>query len=991
LKKHTSLRRIFSFPHLSLVVVLILSFLSILLISPTSIIAPIRWLLGIGFTLFLPGYVLIGVIFPSESDIDSYERVVYSIALSVVLVSVIGMILDKTPCGIDLAPIMATLTIFVVLSSIGMQLRRGEITWLKQHRKQEESQPNKEEKQTGDWDVKWKLVLPVLIGLLSVTVLLKMPLITLDAQEGKFGVDIAEYTYLTNVLLQIKHIPIWSSYMKYDLPARFAPGIPILFGSVSQVTGIEPIKLTMPYYVLTFMTLALSLYVMLVGYTNKKWLSLIGLFIWVFGANSYFGAAIVFQTPEAIWTKGMGPPNLVGWLFLSVFLLSVLKFKQKHDYRYVFIMFALMDGIMVFHQLTFMLVLLFFLFFLILNCSQISWKPFLLTILAGVMIVCLTLPDYILYASLENLRNPDPESILWLSRTSIDLLDMPGFLGYSASIFAIFGILNIERRTKNLARKGVISCIRTNAETVYFAVCLLSLMILMQHGPNALGINGRRFLYFTPFFLLPLMVKGIDGLSIFSEKCKMSLSVEWKKKALISAIVALMVVSLTTGVTETSRINTLSSRNIFGSLEKEAAIYLRDHATNDQIIVADLKEPKYTMWLLPFSMKYVFIRLTDYAIATATPPYDAPMKLLDQILRNPNASNVKRGYATYNFTFYYLSKPYNWREIAVFDSLPYFTRVFENLDAKIYRVDPSRFDEGIFMQAEDFATASEDISVVPFTDSIGPISDRTYILSYSDKRVDQGYAVYSLNISRTGTYTFMFRRYVFQPQEYVIVFMDGVPLGNVSFSRTGWQSANLTNIGISQGHHSLTLAFMNVKGMSDGLDYIVLNRNSDIVQPTETCHLNYAEDTAGILNTYKDKMTDSVEIIVDNSVYMQGKGSWKLTGTNIHKLVGAKFSLGHIWNFSNRKFIMMWVRMNEISNLQFVFNIYDTAGNSGTWKTTIQSANCWKLMILPIDQCSFKNTSQPVLSSIDKFSIQINNLGGQNRTITLWVDAVFVV
>lgn len=57
-----------------------------------------RYLLGSIFVLFLPGYSLTKALFP-EKEIDKVERVTLSIGMSLVLVSITGLILSYTTCG----------------------------------------------------------------------------------------------------------------------------------------------------------------------------------------------------------------------------------------------------------------------------------------------------------------------------------------------------------------------------------------------------------------------------------------------------------------------------------------------------------------------------------------------------------------------------------------------------------------------------------------------------------------------------------------------------------------------------------------------------------------------------------------------------------------------------------------------------------------------------------------------------------------------------
>jgi uncharacterized membrane protein len=77
----------------------------------------IRYVLGIIFILWLPGYAFIKALFPKQlplrtSDKDLYriERIALSVGMSIALVPVVSLLLNYTPWGIGLTPIVLSLT-----------------------------------------------------------------------------------------------------------------------------------------------------------------------------------------------------------------------------------------------------------------------------------------------------------------------------------------------------------------------------------------------------------------------------------------------------------------------------------------------------------------------------------------------------------------------------------------------------------------------------------------------------------------------------------------------------------------------------------------------------------------------------------------------------------------------------------------------------------------------------------------------------------------
>ena len=84
----------------------------------------LRYVLGTIFILWLPGYAFIKALFPqnlpfakalahsldtSEKELDAVERVALSLGMSIALVPIVGLLLNYTPWGISLTPIVLSL------------------------------------------------------------------------------------------------------------------------------------------------------------------------------------------------------------------------------------------------------------------------------------------------------------------------------------------------------------------------------------------------------------------------------------------------------------------------------------------------------------------------------------------------------------------------------------------------------------------------------------------------------------------------------------------------------------------------------------------------------------------------------------------------------------------------------------------------------------------------------------------------------------------
>jgi hypothetical protein len=84
----------------------------------------VRYVLGGVFILFLPGFMLISALYPRSGELDGLERLALSIGLSLAIVPLDGLMLNYTPWGITLAPIMVSLAVFSEALASGAMVRK---------------------------------------------------------------------------------------------------------------------------------------------------------------------------------------------------------------------------------------------------------------------------------------------------------------------------------------------------------------------------------------------------------------------------------------------------------------------------------------------------------------------------------------------------------------------------------------------------------------------------------------------------------------------------------------------------------------------------------------------------------------------------------------------------------------------------------------------------------------------------------------------------
>lgn len=111
-----------------LMIVLLWTILSfIFVITPILDNSIIRTILGIPAILFIPGYVLVSVLFPKKTDLDSIERIALSLGMSIAIVPLIGLFLNFT-IGIKLIPVLIAMNIYAIILIFFASYRREKLS-----------------------------------------------------------------------------------------------------------------------------------------------------------------------------------------------------------------------------------------------------------------------------------------------------------------------------------------------------------------------------------------------------------------------------------------------------------------------------------------------------------------------------------------------------------------------------------------------------------------------------------------------------------------------------------------------------------------------------------------------------------------------------------------------------------------------------------------------------------------------------------------------
>lgn len=96
--------------------------LATIYISPAAPwLTPLRYVFGTVFTLFLPGYSAIQALYPDERSLAPLERLALSVGLSLAILPLLGLVLNYTPWGIALDPVVlstASLTLSLAVAAL---------------------------------------------------------------------------------------------------------------------------------------------------------------------------------------------------------------------------------------------------------------------------------------------------------------------------------------------------------------------------------------------------------------------------------------------------------------------------------------------------------------------------------------------------------------------------------------------------------------------------------------------------------------------------------------------------------------------------------------------------------------------------------------------------------------------------------------------------------------------------------------------------------
>ncbi|MEM2021643.1 MAG: DUF1616 domain-containing protein [Zestosphaera sp.] len=84
----------------------------------------LRYVVGSILILFMVGYVTVELLYPEEGSLSDLERLALSIGLSLAVVPLLGLVLNYTPWGIRLEPVLTTISLYTFMGAVAAAYRK---------------------------------------------------------------------------------------------------------------------------------------------------------------------------------------------------------------------------------------------------------------------------------------------------------------------------------------------------------------------------------------------------------------------------------------------------------------------------------------------------------------------------------------------------------------------------------------------------------------------------------------------------------------------------------------------------------------------------------------------------------------------------------------------------------------------------------------------------------------------------------------------------
>ena len=102
--------------------------LTLLIIVFTLPVPWLRLILGFPFIFLFPGYVLVAALFPGKESLGVTTRLALSLGLSAAASIFIGLMLNFTPWGISVYPLLLSISLFILITSGVAWYLRGKLS-----------------------------------------------------------------------------------------------------------------------------------------------------------------------------------------------------------------------------------------------------------------------------------------------------------------------------------------------------------------------------------------------------------------------------------------------------------------------------------------------------------------------------------------------------------------------------------------------------------------------------------------------------------------------------------------------------------------------------------------------------------------------------------------------------------------------------------------------------------------------------------------------
>lgn len=696
----------------------------------------------------------------------------------------------------------------------------------------------------------------------GVVLILMTPVLLAYSHGLLIGGDTAVFTELGyRIATQGAWPDLSAVWYPYAPAGGVAPGMPVLYAVLASATGAVPITLAGPIAIIPVILAPLGMFVLIRRFARRS-IAIYGLpIVWMLSPwqaqplyfNNLFPAALFGIFPDSLF----GIPAYVATLVLLVDLLNGKGSQwMEASLLSVAVLLTALDN-----QLNFLFLLLTIPLFWLETAWFRGFRWSTIRFVLAILPTLLLLPPYLEPHSAA--ATSPAFSGGKLSGSMFTQIDWSSLLGpgspldaynlLEVALFLVVGLVVIDVTIRRLRNRkdasgggtphGVYLMGFLGLMAIYLSVSAVGLVLI--------GINETRFLEFVPIPLYPLLGIGFDLImrwhspqslvnppdEKFGDRTPLTRTLRRHPATRVLGrlpgvlLLALVVCSTVSGAWSVSGNVQSATRpqEVFTPDLKAASEWLRVHAPPGAVLAVDEMSGNSALEVI-----------RDYTgdVVVSRPRFDLPLVLYETpspgnlsyfyenlVMTDPTYANALAASQSLKMDYYIFQKGFSDQEIAAFSYLSYFPLVYSNPQVDIFEFVPG--SPLGFVPAVSYCQIDPSLTSVysptGFDVQFGLPNRPNSVSSVSPDGVDGVNVTYCLDVPQPGTYLLYVHRIVFQTSEYLIVGVNGMPVGSIYFPQSGPAYGTMLALSLPAGPMRLSLTVEGTIGWVDPIDYLVLH------------------------------------------------------------------------------------------------------------------------------------------------------------------------